>query len=167
VSTFAAALRLLDQIQRLPQLEGFDPALFAGAVREKLAIELAPEELTALVEAIERFTQKAMGIRLTNAPEAVPTQLRSLLVATISAYDQERELLRRRVEAMLSRFAGAQALTDWVAREADRVLATRAALLQIVREAREALAKLQAPPEEKPEEPGDPVSNRFSMIDFD
>jgi len=133
-----SALRILDEIQSLAQLDAFDPASFLAAVNEAArpgGARLADvggelDGARGLLGEIDRFTQKAMRIRLHHLSDPLPLQLRTLLYSTIVSYERDPSLLRDRVAAMLGRIdpSTAAALTRQVCDAAARVLATRAAL---------------------------------------
>src|SRR5215468_4938243 len=132
------ALRILDEIQSLAQLDRLDPATFlaaldeaappAGAKLDDVGGEL--DGARGVLGEIDRFTQKAMRIRLHHLSDPLPQQLRTLLYSTIISYERDPSLLRDRVAAMLGRIdpSTAAALTRQVCDAAARVLATRAAL---------------------------------------
>ncbi len=132
------ALRQLDEVQHLRQLEGLDAeALFAGLAAEvaepaPTTLEELGRQLDALrdvLAAIDAFAQKAMGIRLTHvlAAAPLPPQLRTLLKSTVLSYQHDLPLLRSRVAAALGRVepATGAAVTADVMDAADRVLALR------------------------------------------
>ncbi len=132
------ALRQLDEVQHLRQLEGFDAgplfAALAAEVAESPAatIDELGQQLDALREVlltIDGFAQKAMGIRLTHvlAAAPLPPQLRTLLKSTVLSYQHDLPLLRSRIAAALGRIdpATGAAVTADVMDSADRVLALR------------------------------------------
>jgi hypothetical protein len=124
------ALRILDEVQHLPQLERFEPAAFVAAAEAEIAapgggLDALAGQLETLrggLGAIDRFAQKAMRIRLLHAGDGLPPQLRTLVQTTIVAYQADLPLLRSRI----ARAAGDA--TDGVLAAAGQVLATRAAL---------------------------------------
>ncbi len=130
--------RILDEIQSLAQLDAFDPASFfaaandaappAGARIADVGGEL--DGARGLLAEVDRFTQKAMRIRLNHLSDPLPPQLRTLLYSTIISYENDAALLRDRVAAMLGRIDPrvAAALTREVCDAAARVLELRAAL---------------------------------------
>jgi hypothetical protein len=140
MSGFSRALRILDEIQHLPQLERFDPAVFIAAIGEAappsppslLEVGRELDGVRSLLGEIDRFAQKAMHIRLNPVSDAIPQKLRTLLCSTIVAYEREPGLLRERVTSMLGRLdpSTAAGLTDAVCDAAARVLAIRATLRQ-------------------------------------
>jgi hypothetical protein len=144
MSGIALALRILDEVQHLAQLDAFDPARFLLALEEaslgarpSLAdVGGALDGARDLSSHIDRFAQKSMRIRLNHVGGAVPDKLRVLLQTTIVAYAEEPALLRARVGAVLGRAdpAAAAALTDEICEAAARVLAARATLRQGVLE---------------------------------
>jgi hypothetical protein len=134
------ALRLLDEVQHLPQLESFDPQRFVARAGEELA-RMTGETLDdigaqldavggALVE-IDRFTQKCMGIWLDRALANVPAppQLRRLFGATIVSYDGNLPLFRSRVaDALLRIDPAAGAAVAELSAAAEQVLGARGSL---------------------------------------
>jgi hypothetical protein len=138
MSEILRALRLLDEIQSLAQLDAFDPGVFVASVRD--AARPAEARLAdvggeldgarGLLTAIDRFTEKAMRIRMNHLSDPLPQQLRTLLYSTIVSYEHDPALLRQRVAAMLGRVdpSTAAALTRQVCDAAASALATRAAL---------------------------------------
>lgn len=132
------ALRSLDEVQHLRQLEGLDAGPLFAALAAEVA-ESAPatpgdlgQQLDALrdvLPTIDAFAQKAMGIRLTHvlASAPLPPQLRTLLKSTVLSYQHDLPLLRSRVAAALGRVDAATgaAVTADVLDAADRVLALR------------------------------------------
>src|SRR5215470_15216760 len=133
-----SALRILDEIQSLAQLDAFDPASFLAALSDAArpaAAKLADvggelDGARGLLAEIDRFIQKAMRIRLNHLSDPLPQQLRTLLYTTIAGYERDPALLRDRVAAALGRTnpSTAAALTREVCDAAERVLALRAAL---------------------------------------
>jgi hypothetical protein len=146
------SLDALEKVQHLDELDRFQPAPFISALQADLGngvqtLATLSAQLDGLHEAllaIEPFTRKAMGIRLTHvlAAEPVPPQLRTLLSATVVSYASDMPLLRRRFGRSLS-----APLLDVIISTAERVLALRQALrdsiLDLVR--RMAVAHAQAP----------------------
>jgi hypothetical protein len=108
MSTFARALRILDDVQHLPQIL---------------------DELRALLCAVDRHAEKCMRIRLGRL-EALPAQLRTLFATTVLAYEHDLPRLRARAAAALARTdpAGAGDTTARLVAAAEQTLATRAAL---------------------------------------
>lgn len=133
-----SALGILDEIQSLAQLDGFDPAAFARALNDEAPpaganltdVGGALDGARGLLGAIDRFTQKAMRIRLNHLSDPLPQQLRTLLYSTIVSYEHDPSLLRDRIGAMLGRIDPSTAadLTRQVCESAARVLELRAAL---------------------------------------
>jgi hypothetical protein len=183
---FVRALRLLDGVQHLAELDAFDPGLFIAALSE------APPSASAnpgdvggeqggmpgLFDQIDRFAQKAMRIRLNHVSGAVPPKLATLFATTIVAYEDDPALLRARVFSMLGRVdrPSATALTDQICAAADKVLAVRASLRRGVAEMVKRLAADQSPatrqPPKDPSQPegapdDDPTSKRFSLVETD
>src|SRR5262250_251549 len=138
MSQHSRALRLLDAVQSLAQLDALDPTAFVAAVAEeapaaapRLAdVGSALDAASAILAEIDRFIQKAMRIRLNHLSDPLPQQLRTLLYTTIAGYERDPALLRDRVAAALGRTnpSTAAALTREVFDAAERVLALRAAL---------------------------------------
>lgn len=138
MSGFSQALRLLDEVQHLAQLEAFDPSLFVAGIGD-VATPSSPDlpdvgreldGVRGLLGEIDRFTQKAMRIRLNHLSDTLPQKLRTLLCSTIVAYEGDLGLLRERVATMLGRLdrSTAVGLTDQVCDAAERALALRATL---------------------------------------
>ena len=133
-----SALGILDEIQSLAQLDGFDPAAFVAALNDAAppaGVNLADvggalDGARGLLGAIDRFTQKAMRIRLDHLNDPLPKQLRTLLYSTIVSYEHDPSLLHDRVGAMLGRIdpSSAADLTRQVCEGAASVLGLRAAL---------------------------------------
>jgi hypothetical protein len=154
------------------------------------------EDVRGLIRAVEAFTEKSMRMQLAQSTDDIPKPLRQVLNGTITAYVDDLGLLRSRIlptlgeavtdrvlalaEAVLARHRRLRAIaeatgtkvgTAWLPvatkRSRDRSLPDdeRAAWQKAV----EDLAKLtgtEVPPEPV-EDPGDPVANRFSMIELD
>jgi hypothetical protein len=145
MSAFPRALRLLDEVQHLPQLERFDPAAFLAAVRAELEPPGASlddlirqlDALRGLLGDVDRFAEKSMRIRLVRSPDALPPQLRTLLHATVVSYERDLSLLRSRISGALARLdpATAAEVTDRVIAMAEEVLAVRATLRQVILDA--------------------------------
>lgn len=143
MASFARALRLLDEVQNLEQLERFDGAKFSQALETTPAGEGFADlsgqldEVRGLFEVVDRFAQKSMRIRLIHSGDALPQQFRTLLFSTITAYERDLPLLRGRVGGALSRIDRdtAAGVTDRVMDAAEQVLAARATLRQAVHEA--------------------------------
>jgi hypothetical protein len=104
-STTRSAVQLLDEVYSLTQLEALDPARILEVLGEELAA-VAPDidpQVRAALHAIEELAVKAMRIRLDHALHATPgghavaKPLRSTLMHTVRAYEQDLELLRARV----------------------------------------------------------------------
>src|SRR5262249_42616403 len=151
---FPRALRLLDEVQHLADLERFDPARFVAALGE------GDGPVAAVLDEIDRFAQKCMRIRLHQLSPALPPKLHTLLSTTIVAYDgTPPALLRGRVAGMLERIdpSSAAAQTNQICDAATRILALRAALRQGVTDHGQRIAEEQAapvpPPEPDPEAP--------------
>jgi hypothetical protein len=155
MSGFSRALRILDEVQHLAQLEAFEPTLFVAAIsdaapqsRPNLAdVGCELDGVRGLLGEIDRFTQKTMRIRLNHLTDALPQKLRILLYSTIVAYERDPALLRGRVMSMLGRLdrSTALALTDQVCDAAERVLAVRPTLRQGVIELVQRIATAQLP----------------------
>ena len=91
---------MLDEVQTLAQLEAFDPERF-------LQLELAPvatpselgavlDELRRLLDAVDRFAQKAMAIRLNLlGADPIPREFRLLLKTTVIKYHGQAEAITR------------------------------------------------------------------------
>ena len=129
---FPRAARVLDEVQNLAQLERFDPRAFAGAAEAELpAAGTSLDELgsqldgmRAALDAIDRFAQKEMRIRLIRVD--LPPQLRTLFQTTIVSYERDLPLLRDRVAAAVARLGAGP--IDEVMQAAEQTLATRARL---------------------------------------
>ena len=128
---------MLDEVQSLAELEAFDAQRFlrqAGEFgpAETLAVLGAQlDRLRALLDAVDRFAQKAMGIRLNQlAADPLPPQFRTLLKTTVVAYHGQTDLLRGRVAAALGRIdrQAAAGVTERVLDAAERVLSVHATL---------------------------------------
>jgi hypothetical protein len=128
---------MLDHVQTLPQLEAFDAQAYlqeAAALgpAETLA-ELGGQldRLRAALDAVDRFAQKAMAIRLNQlSADPLPPQLRTLLKTTVIAYHGQLDLLRGRVASALQRIdpTMASGATERVMDAAERVLSLHATL---------------------------------------
>lgn len=159
----ARALRHLDEIQSLAQLEALDPARFALALEGEL--ELA--EVPRVLEEIDRFAQKSMRIRLSHSADGLPQKLRTLLQTTIVSYDGQPALLRERVTAILARLD--PSLIEPILDAAARVLAGRATLRQalLAWAERKAAPALPAKPDDAEAAETDPATVRFSLLELD
>jgi len=137
---FPRAARVLDEIQRPPQLDRFDVESFLATARAELPEPGATlAELTATLDGcqgllgeLDRFAQKSMRIRLTFSTDDLPPQLRALLQTTVLGYEKDLPLLRSRVAQAMARYdaASAAAVAERVLDAARQVLAVRAALRQ-------------------------------------
>jgi hypothetical protein len=155
MSAFAQARRVLDEVQHLAELEAFETARFAEALRDEASP--AGEDLAALgnqldeprrlLEEVDRFAQKSMRIRLTSSTDALPQQFRTLLFSTIVSYQRDLPLLRGRVAAALGRIdrTTAAGVSERVMQAAEAVLAGRAALRQVVLELAQRIATAWLP----------------------
>lgn len=138
-----SAHHLLDEILHLPQLVSFSPERFTILLVEEVSDGIKtdpdPEELKrhldgllVLLGEVERFTQKAMGIRLNHALSEAPVtpQFRTLLTATVTAYAADISVLRERIVASLRGITQerAQEIADQVERAASEVLHLRQSL---------------------------------------
>jgi hypothetical protein len=143
MSASPRALRLLDEVQHLAQLERFDATAFLDAAREEMnppgatlsALTAQLDGLRDLLGAIDAFAQKSMRIRVTRL-DGLPPQLRTLLYSTVVTYERDLPLLRARVASALARSeasAGADASAR-ILQMAEAVLAARAALRRGVME---------------------------------
>jgi hypothetical protein len=142
MAPFARARRLLDEVQHQNQLDALEPARFAAA----LEAETPPTGTTlaqlaagldggrGLLEEIDRFTEKAMRIRLHQLDAPVPAQLRTLVATTLVGYAADPARLRGRLADILARVdrAAAAATTERIMEAAERTLATRQALRDAV-----------------------------------
>jgi hypothetical protein len=138
------ALRLLDGVQNRSQIEAFSPDAFAslvgaavasvgeGAGREELVAAL--DELRLLFKAIEQFTTRCFRIRLDFAVDGlpVPAELRKYLAVQGTSYAGNLATLHERVASAVARLdpAAAQRTADAVVEVAERMIASRAALLE-------------------------------------
>jgi hypothetical protein len=147
---------MLDEVQTLAQLEAFDPERF-------LQLELAPvatpselgavlDELRRLLDAVDRFAQKAMAIRLNLlGADPIPREFRLLLKTTVIKYHGQVELLRGRVMAAMARVDQQQAaeVTGRVMDAAERVLELHGRLRGGLLQKAAAVAAAEAPAAEK------------------
>ena len=152
------ALRMLDDVQRLPELEALDAARFAEALAADLADEAAPATVAAVgaeldrlrdaLAAIDRFTSKAMRIHLLHglAHLPVPPQLHTLLVTTIVSYADDTRRLRQRLRATIGRSdeRAAEEIAGIAGEAADRVLGQRRSLRAGVLTLAQSIAKTRA-----------------------
>jgi hypothetical protein len=150
---FGRALGILDEVQQASQLSAFEAASFSAALPgasgnrlEELAAQL--DGLRGLFDAIDRFAQKSMRIRLHSTTSALPQQLFTLVTTTIASYARNLPLLRERVQSALLRH-GAEEATSVVMDSAERTLATRALLRDAVMRAAERMAAAWLPVTEK------------------
>ncbi len=128
---------MLDEVQNLLQLEAFDAQRFLQQAGEMLPIDTLEalgvqlDRLRSLLDAVDRFAQKAMAIRLNQlSADPLPPQLRTLLKTTVIGYHGQIDLLRGRVATALGRIdrATAASLTERVMDGAERVLSLHATL---------------------------------------
>jgi hypothetical protein len=146
---YEAALAVLDQVQQASQLSAFDASSFTAALQFPSGNSLdelggALDGLRALFEAIDRFAQKSMRIRLHSTTNALPQQLFTLVTTTIASYARNLPLLRERVHSALLRNR-AEGATDVVMDSAERTLATRAQLREGLLRTAEKLAAAWLP----------------------
>jgi hypothetical protein len=173
-------MRLLDSVQHLAELEAFDPGPFIAALSEaSSASEVGGEQggMPGLFDQIDRFTQKAMRIRLNHVTGAVPPKLATLFATTIVAYEDDPALLRARVVSMLGRVdrSSAASLADQICAAAEKVLAVRASLRRGVAEMVKRQATQDPRPPDRPDRPDgsdddpevDPATKRFSLLETD
>ncbi len=108
-----AALRVLDPIHRLAELDAFEPPRLLDALRDE-ALAAQPttidalgahlDALGAVLDELERFAQKSMHVRLqTLVADPLPKQLMTLVTSTIVGYANDLPLLRRRILPALER----------------------------------------------------------------
>lgn len=148
------ALAALDQPQTLSDLQRFSPAAFAQGLAEEIAggdqtladLGARLDAMQKLLDAVDRFAQKAMGIHLNHvlASAPVPPQLRTLLMTTVNRYAGDLDLLRGRVQAATARLA-APTLTEDILGAAAQVLALRAEVRGVVLEQARQLAHAHLP----------------------
>jgi regulator of protease activity HflC (stomatin/prohibitin superfamily) len=148
------ALAALDQPQSLSDLQRFSPAAFAQGLAEEVAggeetladLGARLDALQKLLEAVDRFAQKAMGIHLNHvlATAPVPPQLRTLLMTTVNRYVGDLDLLRSRVQAATARIS-TPTLTEDILGAAAQVLALRAEVRAVVLEQARQLAQARLP----------------------
>jgi hypothetical protein len=141
---------LLDQVQHLRELEAFEPERFLAALAADLGTrDEALETLGALLDrlrqalgAVDEFTRKAMGIRMTHVLASAPVtrQLRTLLSATVTSYAEDTALLRRRLSGSVS-----EELLGEITAAAEQVLGLRQALRSGILRYTQQLAGAQAP----------------------
>lgn len=159
MSALPRAVRLLDEVQNLAQVDGFDAAAFSDAVRRELgppgatlaALADPLDGLRDLFAQIDLFAQKSMRIRLVLASDSLPPQLRTLVQTTIIAYERDLPLLRSRIATALSRIDPSRAgeTTDRVLAAAEQVLAARATLRRGVMELAQVTAAAWLPVAQK------------------
>src|SRR5262245_42330585 len=91
-----AARRLLDEVQGLAQLDALDAEGFAARLDETgeaatlAELEARPDELAAVLPAIDAFAGRAMRLRLGPALASDTTlapQFRTYLASMVTAYD--------------------------------------------------------------------------------
>lgn len=127
------SLSLLDQVQHLRELEALDPERFLAALASDLSTrDETLQTLGALLDrlrqalgAVEEFTRKAMGIRMTHVLASAPVtrQLRTLLSSTVTSYADDLPLLRRRLSGSVD-----EGLLNEILAAAESILALRQAL---------------------------------------
>src|SRR6266568_6061002 len=101
MTQFPRALRILDEVQHLAQLDALEPAAFVAAIGDEAPpagatlaeLEGQIDAVRGLLDAIDRFAQKGMRIRLLHLADAVPQQLRTLLSSTLVSYERDPGLL--------------------------------------------------------------------------
>ncbi len=133
VSWYLPCLGLLDQVQHLHELTAFDAARFTAALGEELGggdgtmttLVAQLEGLRNALGAVDAFTRKAMGIRLTHilATAHMTPQFRTLLSTTVVTYAADTGLLRKRLMGSVQ-----PALLDEIISTAEWVLTLRHAL---------------------------------------
>jgi hypothetical protein len=172
-STTKSAQQLLDEVNRLAQVEGFDTKSFLDQLGSEVAednqtsaLEARDLQLRAALSAIDTFAIKAMRIRINHllADDAsVPPRFRTYLASRVLDYEGDLDPLRARVAQVAARVDpdGAGDIAVAVSGAAGEVLALRARLRQGV------LAML--PEEPPPEEPSEeaPTPDFFEFIELD
>lgn len=158
-STSKTAQQLLDEVNRLVQLEEFPiegyvqrlaSELGGEAVDSLPALEARDAGLRRALAAIDAFAPRAMRVRLDHALAAdtsIQRPFRLYLTSAIGSYAGDLELLRRRVAEAAGRVdpRGAAATADLVVDCADRTLALHAALRAEVLGLARALAEVTIP----------------------
>lgn len=120
-------------MQHLRELEALDPERFLAALASDLSTrDETLQTLGALLDrlrqalgAVEEFTRKAMGIRMTHVLASAPVtrQLRTLLSSTVTSYADDLPLLRRRLSGSVD-----EGLLNEILAAAESILALRQAL---------------------------------------
>lgn len=154
VSWYLPCLGLLDQVQHLHELTAFAPARFTSALGEELGggdgtmttLVAQLEGLRNALGAVDAFTRKAMGIRLTHilATAHVAPQFRTLLATTVTSYAADTGLLRKRLVGAVP-----PDLVEEIIATADWVLTLRHALRAGIFEHTQHFAAAQLPWVEK------------------
>lgn len=154
VSLYLPCLELLDRVQHLHELTAFDPSRFTTALGAELGSgdETLPTLVAQLdglrggLAAVDAFTRKAMGIRLTHllATAHVAPQFRTLLATTVVSYAADTSLLRKRLGGSVP-----PELIDEIVATADWVLTLRQALRTGIFAHTQRLATAQRPWVEK------------------
>lgn len=144
------SLSLLDQVQHLRELEAFEPERFLAALAADLSTrDETLQTLGALLDrlrqalgAVEEFTRKVMGIRLTHVLASAPVtrQLRTLLSSTVTSYADDLTLLRRRLSGSVD-----EGLLNEIIAAAETVLGLRQALRSGILRYAQQLATAQTP----------------------
>ena len=172
-STTKSAQQLLDEVNRLAQVEGFDTESYLDQLGREVAdddtqtaLEARDIQLRAALSAIDTFAAKAMRIRIDHLladNASVPPRFRTYLASRVLDYHDDVDRLRVRVAEVAGRVDpdGAGDTAVAVCTAADEVLALRARLRQGVL----AMVPAEPPPEEPAEDPPEP--DRFELIELD
>lgn len=137
-------------MQHLRELEALDPERFLAALASDLSTrDETLQTLGALLDrlrqalgAVEEFTRKAMGIRMTHVLASAPVtrQLRTLLASTVTSYADDLPLLRRRLSGSVD-----EGLLSEIIAAAESILALRQALRTGILRYAQQLATAQTP----------------------
>jgi len=175
VSTTKSAQQLLDEVNRLAQVEAFDVERFL----DQLGIEVARDEdgssesletrdarIRGVLAAFDAFSARVMRIRIDHvlgSDTSVPPRFRTYLATRVLDFDGELDRLRARVAQVAARVDpdGASDTAAAVADAADKVLALRARLRQGV------LSMIPDEPAEEPVEEEPPTPTFFELIELD
>lgn len=138
-STGKSSRHLLDEVQRLAQVEAFDPDAFARQLRDELGDEPArtlddlaarDDTLRGVAHAIDTFVQRTMRIRLEHVladDRALAPPFRIYLASRVADYADDLPTLHERVASTAARVDPdrAAALADGVVDAARAALALR------------------------------------------
>lgn len=109
----SAAQQLLDQLQSMPRIEAFDPALYASHLASELPgaetladLEAGDVRLRDALAAIDAATERVARIRIDHAladDTSLPAATRKLFATTVLSYADRLELLAARAQDAASR----------------------------------------------------------------